>query len=176
MLPYDRLHDLRAVVIAPRDKLAQLTIELPDQEYHEQLNRLEPLVANIDTLARPDNLAKRSLALPERKNQEEVNFLESTVEEKGTSVAPEELDEMISLQPNHWYGHFLAGMVARREKDRYTAVRHLTRAAETSSRIAYPHLVIADCYAKDKVMLEARDWLRRGLVRESLSHMLPESF
>ncbi|NCF85244.1 MAG: hypothetical protein GWQ08_06885 [Verrucomicrobiaceae bacterium] len=176
MLPYKSLHELRAAVIAPPEKLAQLTIELPDQEYHTQLIRLEPLVANVDTFGRPDNLAIRTLALPERENQEEVNLLESTAVEKGTAVAPEELEEMISLQPNYWYGHFLAGMVARREKDRYTAVRHLTRAAETSSRIAYAHLFIADCYADDKVTLEARDWLRRGLERESLIYILPESF
>ncbi len=141
MLPCDQLHELRAVVIAPSEKLAELTIDLPDQEYHQELNRLEPIVLENDS-----------------------------------TMGPDEFDDMIRLQPNHWWGHFLAGMVARREKDRYTAVRHLTRAAETSSRIAYAHLFIADCYADDKVTLEARDWLRRGLERESLIYILPESF
>lgn len=166
MLPYHQLHELRAVAIAPPDRLAALTIELPDQDYHKELNRLEPLVVDEDIIAGTDKLTKRTLALPERRNQEEVKLTESTVAEKGTSVSPEALDQIINLQPNHWYGHFLAGMDAISEKDRYTAVRHLTRAVETSSRIALPHLFVADCYAEDKVTLEARDWLRNALKRE----------
>ena len=36
MLPYEHLHELRAVVLAPPNKLAELTIDLPDQEYHQE--------------------------------------------------------------------------------------------------------------------------------------------
>ena len=136
MLPYDQLHELHAVVIAPSEKLAELTIDLPDQEYHQELNRLEPIVLENDS-----------------------------------TMGPDEFDDMIRLQPNHWWGHFLTGMVARREKDRFAAVRHLKRAVETSSQIASPHLLMAKLYAEDSVVLEAREWLRKALRREPSLHI-----
>ena len=82
-------------------------------------------------------------------------------------VGLDDFDKLIDLQPNHWWGHFLAGIVAQREGDGYLANRHLTKAAETSTSVAWPHLLIAGLYADEKVLIEARAWLRKALERET---------